>query len=197
MKYIKLILIVSLSIAQFGCGGAVSSCAEDDIKYFDIEDLNMESPFLSPIEPVSHSAVEFNFSASKIRYYASNTYNFDILDMFISKAYASCGLNSKEQIHSISISVTPGYFSNQTLNDNMELFFDVMLGLEGNPVSTSRNINSIVKNGVYASREFSIRLNKEPDNTGTYTFSIKYSHVGGETFEFVSDAIEIIGANDL
>ena len=197
MKYIKFTIIISLFLVLFGCGpGGVSSCADDDIKYFDIEEMELKNSLESLVGPVSHTEFEFNFTASKIRYYAKNTLNFNLLDFIVSPAYASCGLNSKEKIHSISISVTPNYFSNQILNGNMELFFDVTRGFDKYGFTT-KNLNEIIKEGIYASREFSIRLNKAPEITGLYTFSFKYSHVDGETFEFMIDPIEIVGENDL
>lgn len=192
MTYIKIIIIFSLFIFQLACSD--SSCDDDDIKYFDIEELTLESPYASPVVAVSHTAVELNFSASKIRYYASNNNQYNLMDFFISHANASCGLSSKEKIHSISISVSPSYFYDDVLDNNMELFFDVTRGLYGETESNT-NLSELVKNEVYASREFSIRLNRPPLVTGIYQFFIVYTHSDGERFELLSEQHAIIGGD--
>ena len=188
-------MIIWIVITCSACSGTGRSCDDDDIKHFDIKALELVGRNTNAGSALTFNSIEFDINATQVDYYADNGDQYNFLSFFLAEAHASCLMTSEEKIHSIAISVTPGFFSDPILSENMQLYFDVTQGFPLTEAS-GNNLSEIVKNGVYASREFSIRLNRAPLYTRVYQFTINYSHVDGESFELISEPYEIVGLND-
>jgi len=196
MKIIRLsILFATALVFLVNCGG--SSCDEDDDKYFDIQGLELSTlGGENRSFPSRYDQLAFTVNSTKIKYYSIVPSNLNLFNYIIPDAHASCTLISKEKIHAVSISVAPEYFTDPALNENMELFFEVTRGFN-RAYSSGKNLSDIIKEGVNASREFSIKLTRPPAATGVYQFRIDYSHIDGESYQLYSNQLAILGENDM